>query len=94
MTTITKLKKGDRIVHQRYGVGEVVGVDTRTISGEPTKYYRVKTTDSLVWLAVDDIGSQPIRPVSKPEFFEETKAVLTQKPNTMSDDKNGAGEAN
>lgn len=88
MTTITQLKKGDQIVHQRHGVGEIVGIDTRNISGEPTKYYRMKTNDSLVWLSVDDIESEPIRTVSSSTSLDTSIAILKTKPEEMSDDKN------
>jgi CarD family transcriptional regulator len=43
---------GDYIVHKNYGVGEVVGIEEKTLSSKTTTYYVVETKDSTFWMPV------------------------------------------
>lgn len=76
--------KGDWIVHSRYGIGQIKGIDTKGISGEETRYYRVKTTNSTFWMPVDQIDSDILRPVSTPEEIQKAILALQNPPEEMS----------
>ena len=48
------LQKGDWIVHQRYGVGEVRAIDKKKLAGKERKYFRVKTQKGATyWLPIN-----------------------------------------
>lgn len=87
ISTRSELTTGDQIVHKHYGVGTIVGLDTRTISGEPTDYYRIKTVESIMWLPVDDIDDAPVRPIMPPAHIAAVREALQQPPQALPDQK-------
>jgi RNA polymerase-interacting CarD/CdnL/TRCF family regulator len=76
--------EGDWIVHSRYGIGRIKGVETKSISGEETHYYRIKTTDSTFWIPVDQMDSELLRPLSTPKEIQKAIAALQKPPEAMS----------
>jgi RNA polymerase-interacting CarD/CdnL/TRCF family regulator len=58
------LKKGDWIVHSFHGVGQIKGIDIRTLEKHKHIFYRVKTSKLTYWLPVDGVGKEHIRPLS------------------------------
>ncbi len=83
----SELTTGDQIVHKHYGVGTIVGLDTRTISGEPTEYYRIKTMESIMWLAVEEIDTAPVRHIMPPDHIADVREALQQPPQVLPDKK-------
>ena len=75
---------GEWIVHAHYGVGQIKGVEVKAISGEETRYFKVKTRDSIFWVPVDQIDSELLRPVSAPEDIQKAIATLRKAPQEMS----------
>ena len=75
---------GDWIVHSRYGSGQIKDVEVKNISGEETRYYRIKTTDSIFWMPVDQMDSDLLRPLSTPEEIHQAIATLQEPPEEMS----------
>ena len=76
--------KGDWIVHSRYGIGQIKGIDVKSISGEETQYYRIKATDSTFWMPVDQMDSDVLRPLSTPEEIQQAVTILQKPPEEMS----------
>lgn len=70
------LDEGKWIVHRRHGVGQIVGVQTMGISGEPQEYYKVETVDRMVWIPVDDLDMEAYRPVTQETDFQEIINIL------------------
>jgi RNA polymerase-interacting CarD/CdnL/TRCF family regulator len=56
--------KGDWIVHARYGVGQVKGMEKKLVEGEKKLYYKVKTFNGAYWLSVMRADAEYIRPVT------------------------------
>jgi CarD family transcriptional regulator len=83
MAAIKQLKEGNWIVHKRYGIGQIQGVEQKNISGEPADYYRVETHNSIVWLPVDDLNKDAFRALASQEEFEEAVAILQRTPRQM-----------
>ncbi len=71
--------QGDWIVHSQYGIGKIKGVDTKDISGEKTRYFRIETTNSTFWMPVDQMDSELLRPLSTPDEIQQAIVTL-QKP--------------
>lgn len=56
--------KGDWIVHARYGVGQVKGMEKKLVEGENKLFYKVKTFNGAYWLSVMRADAEYIRPVT------------------------------
>lgn len=75
---------GDWIVHSRFGIGQIKDIEVKHISGDETRYYRIKTTDSIFWMPVDQMDSDLLRPLSSPEEIHLAIATLQEPPEEMS----------
>jgi len=53
--------KGDWIVHARYGVGQVKGMEKKLIEGEKKLFYKVKTFNGASKVACDRVGNKKSR---------------------------------
>lgn len=77
------LEKGDWIVHQRYGVGEVRAVDQKKLSGEEKKYFRVKTEKGATyWLPVNK-NPNYIRLISPRSQIKKALDLISQAPEDL-----------
>ncbi len=76
--------EGDWIVHSHYGIGQIQGVEVKGISGEDTRYFRIRTSDSAYWMPIDQMDSEVLRPLSTPEEIQRAIATLQKPPRTMS----------
>lgn len=74
---------GDWIVHRHHGIGQIVGTRTSPISGELTTYYEVQTLDSTVWIPVDLLTEDILRPILTLQELEEVLTVLQRPPRVM-----------
>ncbi len=72
------------IVHSHYGVGQISGIETKSISGEETRYYRVKTSESTFWVPVDQMDSDVLRPLATKEEIQEAVVALQEPAQEMS----------
>ncbi len=75
---------GDWIVHSHYGVGQIKGIEVKSISGKETRYYKIETTNSTFWVPVDQMDSDILRPLSTPEEIEQAIATLERPAREMS----------
>ena len=67
---------GDQVIHWVYGLGEVVHIEEKTISGHPTNCYVVRTSDLTIWIPIDDLQQQSLRMPTPPEEFESLFTIL------------------
>ncbi len=78
-----KLKRGDWIVHQHYGLGQISKVETKTIAGELRQYYRVEIDDGSFWVPVEETINERVRPIASPERFKRAIEALKEAPGSM-----------
>lgn len=71
------------IVHCHYGVGQVLAIETKCISGEENDYYRIKTRNSTIWVGVDQLDEDKFRPIATRQEFDEVLAILERPPRPM-----------
>ena len=76
--------EGEWIVHSHFGVGQIKGIEVKSISGGNTRYYRIKTADSTFWVPLDQMDSEVLRPLSTPEEIQHAIATLQNPPKEMS----------
>jgi RNA polymerase-interacting CarD/CdnL/TRCF family regulator len=61
--------KGDTVMHWTYGIGQIVNLEERALSGSKTIYYVVQVRDMTVWVPADSkVRSRLRTPTSKPRF--------------------------
>jgi RNA polymerase-interacting CarD/CdnL/TRCF family regulator len=82
-----KLRVGDSVMHWIYGLGQVVGLEERAISGQKTLYYAVKVRDLTVWVPDDDNLETRLRPPTSPDKFEPLFAILSGPGEPLPDDR-------
>lgn len=75
---------GEWIVHTNYGVGQIKKIETKCISGEEKRYYRVETADSTFWMPVEQMDSAILRPLSSPDELQEALEVIQDPAEEMS----------
>ena len=80
--------KEDWLVHTHYGIGQIVGIEVKAISGAKVNYFRIQTSDSTYWIPVDQMDSETMRPVATPEDLQLAIAILQRPPIEMSSDHN------
>ncbi len=77
------LQKGDWIVHQRYGVGEIRAIDKKKLGGKERKYFRVKTQKGATyWLPINKKPDY-IRFISPRSKIEKTLSLISQAPEPL-----------
>jgi RNA polymerase-interacting CarD/CdnL/TRCF family regulator len=65
---------GDTVMHWTYGIGQIVNLEERDLSGSKTLYYAVQARDLTVWVPADsNVGSRLRTPTPKSRF----KQMLT-----------------
>jgi RNA polymerase-interacting CarD/CdnL/TRCF family regulator len=84
MEEVYTYSEGEWIVHSRYGIGKIEGIDVKEISGKKTSYFRITTTNSTFWMPVDQMDSDVLRPLSTPEEIEQAIVALQKPPEEMS----------
>ena len=80
--------KGDWVVHNYYGVGQISGVETKELGDTKTKYYKVKTNSSTYFIPVNNIDSDRVRGIASDYKLRKVKKLLIESPNDLPDDHN------
>jgi RNA polymerase-interacting CarD/CdnL/TRCF family regulator len=75
--------QGDWVVHRYHGVGQIEGIERKSISSQEKVYFRIKTADKVIWMPFDQMDSEQIRPIMEEERFEEAVDVLEERPRAM-----------
>lgn len=75
--------KGDWVVHNRYGAGQVRGTEVKCISGEEAEYYRIETSNSTFWVPVDQLSQDTFRPIVTRSEFKKVLSILKRPPREM-----------
>jgi RNA polymerase-interacting CarD/CdnL/TRCF family regulator len=84
---IMEFKSGDSVIHWAYGLGAVVGVQERALSGEKLLYYVVQVRDLTVWVPVDDKAGSRLRPPTSQQGFKKLFKILSEPGKALSEDR-------
>lgn len=79
----TNYKNGDWLLHSHFGAGQILGTETKHVSGGEKSYYKIETSNSTLWLPTDGLDDSKLRPISTQEEFEEAINVLRADPEEM-----------
>ena len=80
--------KGDWVVHNFYGVGQIAGVETKKLGDEKTKYYKVKTSSSTYFIPVNNIDTDRVRAIASDYMLRKVKKLLLERPALLPEDHN------
>ena len=69
---------GDQVIHHTLGLGEVIGVEERSLSGETALYYLVRIKDLTVFVPADQSANFRLRPPSAKRDFQKMMVILSQ----------------
>jgi len=69
---------GDTVIHWTLGLGEVIGLEERSLSGESTLYYLVKIRDITVFMPADGKSECRLRSPSTPDVFRKLLEIFSE----------------
>lgn len=78
---------GDRVVHWTYGLGEIVGVEERAITGQRVRYYVVNVKDFTIYVPADGKADIRLRPPTPEHGFKKLFKILSAPGESLSDDR-------
>ena len=81
-STANGYSPGDWIVHDAYGIGQIIAIEHKSIGNKEATYYRIDTDDSTLWVPLG--GESLLRLLAPPEEFAEATAVLKRPSRQMS----------
>jgi RNA polymerase-interacting CarD/CdnL/TRCF family regulator len=60
---------GDQVIHAAYGLGVIVDLDEKVLSGRTRQYYVVQANNLTLWVPIDQGGERSLRrPTPRREF--------------------------
>ncbi len=80
------LASGSWIVHSRFGLGQVAGIERKLVHGNRVRCYRVEADGSTFWIPLKAEFDQRVRAVASPQEMEEALALLKRTPRQMASD--------
>lgn len=69
---------GKWVVHFAHGLGQVLGIEERTMGGVRTVYYVIQLSDLTIWVPVDHSLASRLRPPSNAAEFREVISTLSE----------------
>ena len=78
---------GDPIVHWAHGLGEIVGIEERMLSGEKTLYYVVKIQNLTVFVPADDEVFSRLRAPTPRSDFKKLVKILSGSGESLMEDR-------
>ena len=78
---------GDKVVHWTYGLGEIVQLDEKVISGQAAAYYVVQIGELTIWVPQKMAGQSSLRPPTPAREFKKTVTMLKSPGEPLSEDR-------
>ena len=72
------IHEGDSVMHWTHGLGKVVQLEERTVSGESLPYYAILIGDMTVWVPADDMLESRLRLPTHTAEFKRLMGILSQ----------------
>lgn len=76
---------GDQVVHSTYGPGKITAIDEKCLGGQTHQYYVVDTGQLTLWVRMDPVGEDSIRPPIRSFEFKELFNILRSPAEGLSD---------
>ena len=72
----TAFQVGDQVVHWVYGLGEIVDLDEKALSGETTWYYVLQINDLTLWVPQKEVSEHHLRFPTPAKDFQKLFKIL------------------
>ena len=72
------IHEGDTVMHWTHGLGTVVRLEERTLSGEVILYYAIQIGNMTVWVPADDMLETRLRLPTHAVEFKSLMGILSQ----------------
>jgi CarD family transcriptional regulator len=82
-----RFQLGDQVVHRSYGLGTIIKIEEKELSGNTCKYYVVKVSDMTLWVSTDEEGERSLRCPATQEEFQGLFDILSAPGEPLSDDR-------
>jgi CarD family transcriptional regulator len=79
--------EGDTVMHWTYGLGQIIRLEERDLSGLKTPYYAVQIRDMTVWVPSDGELEHRLRTPTSKSGFKELIAILSSPGEPLPDDR-------
>lgn len=67
---------GDKVIHWVYGLGEIIQMDEKVLSGHSRKYYVVQTSELTLWVPLNESGEHCLRFPTPARDFKKIFRIL------------------
>lgn len=67
---------GDKIIHLTFGPGKIIAVDEKCLAGQTCRYYVIDTGQLTIWVLINDMGENSIRPLAGSFEFKKLFNIL------------------
>ena len=79
--------KGDTVMHWTHGIGQIVNLQERALSGSKAVYYVVQVRDMTVWVPADNKVTTRLRTPTPKLRFERLLAILSSPSEALPEDR-------
>ena len=78
---------GDQVIHWVYGLGEIVRLEEKKLSGRSGRYYVVQIRDLTIWVPLTESGEHCLRFPTPAEDFQELFRLLASPGEPLAQDR-------
>jgi len=81
------IHEGDSVMHWTHGLGKVVQLEERALSGQAVLYYAIQIGDMTVWVPADEQLESRLRFPTRTAEFKKLMGTLSQPGEPLPDDR-------
>ena len=78
---------GDMVMHWTYGIGQIVNLEERALSGSKMLYYTVHVQDMTVWVPADNKVASRLRSPTPKLKFQQILMILSEPSDPLPGDR-------
>jgi CarD family transcriptional regulator len=67
---------GDQVIHWVHGLGEIIQLDEKVLSGNTGQYYVVQIRDLKLWVPISESGERGLRTLTPADDFQKLFEIL------------------
>jgi len=83
----TSFHVGDQVIHWAYGLGEIIRLDEKVLSGRTGKYYVVQIQNLTLWIPLAETGEHCLRYPTPARDFPKLFRILSTPGEPLSPDR-------
>lgn len=82
-----KIHEGDSVMHWTHGLGKVVQLEERVLSGQAMMYYAIQIGDMMVWVPADEMLETRLRLPTRTAEFKKLVDTLSEPGEPLPDER-------